>query len=79
MSNKKCIHPATDYSYIYASGGEKLIISTYERVTRESVAARAVYKTVDYIHKIYRNLTQEEIDKLFDELFCATTNILEDK
>ena len=66
-----------DNSTPYVSNKEKLIIHTYNRVVRENIAAKAVYKTVDYIHGIYSNLTQEEIDKLFNDLFYATTNLLD--
>lgn len=63
----------------YASSKE-LIVNPYNRVMRENIAAKAVYKTVDYIHKIYRNnISQEEIDKLFNDLFCVVINLLEDK
>ena len=75
MNNKKRTDPVTDYCYIHSSDKEKLIISTYERVTRESVAAKAVYKTVDYVHKIY-NLTPDEAEKLFDEFFYPLANFL---
>lgn len=59
------------------SNKERLIIHTYNRVMRENIAAKAVYKTVDHVHKIYHNLTQEDIDKLFDDLFFTTTNLLD--
>ncbi len=76
---KKALTPKTDYCHLYSSASEteKLIIHTYERVTRESIAARAVYKTVDYIHKIYDDLSQDEIDKLFDDLFHTTVDLLD--
>ena len=75
---KNIIARGIDDSTLYVSEREELIIHTYNRVVRENIAAKAAYKTVDYVHKIY-HLTQEEIDKLFDELFCTTANLLADK
>ena len=67
---------ARDDSTLYVSKQE-LTIRTYTRVMRENIAARAVYKTVDYVHKIYHGITQEEIDKLFDDLFNTTMDLLD--
>ncbi len=79
IDNKKSLAPKTDYCYLHTSEseGQRPTIRTYERVIKESVAARGVYKTVDYIHKIYSDLTQEEIDKLFDDMFFAVMNVLD--
>lgn len=33
-------------------------------------------KVVDHVHKIYHNLTQEEIDKLFNDLFYIVMDFL---
>ena len=76
---KNIIARGIDNSTLYVSEREKLIIHTYNRVMRENIAARAVYKTVDHIHKIYHNLTQEEIDKLFNDLFYVVMNLLDSK
>ena len=56
---------------------EKLHIRTYDRVMRESIAARAAHKSVEYVQRIYHCVGQEEIDKLFNDLFCDITNLLE--
>ena len=66
-----------DNSTLYAKEKE-LVVNPYNRVVRENIAARGVYKTVDYIHKIYRNnISQEEIDKLFNDLFYIVINLLD--
>lgn len=55
--------------------GERL--HTYDRVMREAIAARAARRSVDYVRKIYHCIDQEEIDKLFDDLFYRITSLLE--
>ena len=65
---------------IARDNSKELIVNPYNRVMRENIAAKAVYKTVDYIHKIYHNnISQEEIDKLFNDLFYVTMDLLESK
>ena len=58
------------------AGDKELVVNPYNRVMRENIAARAVYKVVDHVHKIYHNLTQEEIDKLFNDLFYIVMDFL---
>ena len=75
---KNIIARGIDNSTLYES--RELIVNPYNRVMREHTAAKAVYKTVDYIHKIYHNnISQEEIDKLFNDLFYVVMDLLENK